>query len=63
MMSDVNKYRREADECRRNAESALRPVDRDAWLRLAADWVKLAEGAELASAFKDVPRGIGRAAR
>jgi hypothetical protein len=25
----------------------MRPVDREAWLRLAADWAKLAAGAEL----------------
>ena len=47
LMSDANKYRREAEECRRNAESAFSPIDREAWLRLAADWAKLAEGAEL----------------
>jgi hypothetical protein len=46
-MSDANKYRREAEECRRNSESAQRPIDREAWLRLAADYAKLAEGAEL----------------
>jgi hypothetical protein len=46
-MSDADRYRREAEECRRNAESAIRAVDRQAWLRLAADWAKLAEGAEI----------------
>lgn len=63
MMSDANKYRCEAEECRRNAESALRPIDRDAWLRLAADWAKLAEGTELTQRLKDVPLGTGGAAR
>jgi hypothetical protein len=43
----ANRYRREAEECRRNAQSALRPIDREAWLRLAGDWERLAEGAEL----------------
>lgn len=62
MMSDTNKYRREAQECRRNAESALRPVDREAWLRLAADWAKLAKGAELTQRSKDVSRGASTAA-
>jgi hypothetical protein len=46
-MSDADKYRREAEECRRNSESALRPIDQEAWLRLAADYTKLAEGVEL----------------
>jgi len=62
MMSDANKYRCEAEECRRNAERALRPIDRDAWLRLAADWAKLAEGVELTQCTKDVPRGTGNSA-
>ena len=56
MMSDANKYRREAEECRLNAECALRPIDREAWLRIAANWAKLAEGAELTQRLKDVPR-------
>ena len=43
----VEKYRREAEECRQYAERALRPADKDAWLRLAADWARLADGAEL----------------
>jgi len=43
----ANRYRREAEECRQNAEKAMRPVDREAWLRLAADWAKLAAGVEL----------------
>jgi hypothetical protein len=30
-----------------SAESALRPIDREAWLRLASDWERLAEGAQL----------------
>jgi hypothetical protein len=46
-MSDPDRYRREAEECRRNAESAIRAIDREAWFRLAADWAKLAEGAEI----------------
>jgi hypothetical protein len=43
----AQKYRREAEECNLNAQSAMRTVDREAWLRLAADWMKLAESAEL----------------
>jgi hypothetical protein len=49
----ANRYRREAEECRRNAEKAMRPVDREAWLRLAADWAKLAAGAELNNSSLD----------
>jgi hypothetical protein len=46
MLRDADQYRREAEECRKLAESAVSELDREAWLRLAADWIKLAEGAE-----------------
>ena len=48
----VERYRREAEECRQRAERALRPADKDAWLRLAADWARLAEGTELCRDLK-----------
>jgi hypothetical protein len=49
MMLDIqtNKFRREAEECRQNAEQAMNPRDRDAWLRLADDWMKLAQSDDL----------------
>jgi hypothetical protein len=35
------------EECRRQVEKAASELDREAWLRLAADdWLKLAEDAE-----------------
>jgi hypothetical protein len=43
----AQKYRREAEKCQLSAAKAVRTVDREAWLRLAADWTKLAESAEL----------------
>jgi hypothetical protein len=52
-MSDADRYRREAEECRENAWNALRTIDREAWLRLAADWAKLAESAELSRRLGD----------
>jgi len=33
---------KEAAECRREAERAVSPLDKEAWLRLAAEWSKLA---------------------
>ena len=53
-MPDIepDKFRREAAECRRNAEQARTPIDREAWLRLAEDWVKLARGDDLKRASK-----------
>jgi hypothetical protein len=43
---DVERFRREAEECRQQAERTLAPIDKEAWLRRAADWTKLAEDAE-----------------
>lgn len=42
---EADRYRTEAEECRRLADRAIRQPDKEAWLRLAADWLKLAEGA------------------
>jgi hypothetical protein len=46
MLRDADQFRQEAEECRKLAESAVRESDKEAWLRLAADWIKLAESAE-----------------
>jgi hypothetical protein len=43
----MNKFCREAEECRRNAEQAMNPFDRDSWLRLADDLMKLAQSEAL----------------
>jgi hypothetical protein len=59
MMSDANKYRREAEECRRNSERTIRLIDREAWLRLAADYTRLAEAAELAQHLQAISRDAG----
>ena len=47
MPRDADRFRQEAEECRKLAESAVGEPDKEAWLRLAADWMKLAESAEL----------------
>jgi hypothetical protein len=41
-MSDVQKYRQQAEECRKMADKAFSPLDKEAWLQLAADWLRLA---------------------
>jgi hypothetical protein len=46
MPGDADRYREEAEECRKLADSAVSQHDKEAWLRLAADWIKLAENAE-----------------
>ncbi|WP_187436980.1 hypothetical protein [Bradyrhizobium rifense] len=42
---DVARFRAQADECRRQVERAINPLDKEAWLRLASEWIKLAQKA------------------
>lgn len=42
--TDENRYRREAEECRRLAAKAVSPIDRDRLHRMADEWLKLAQG-------------------
>ena len=44
--TDADNFRRQADICQEQAAKAVTQPDKDAWLRLAADWLKLAENAE-----------------
>jgi hypothetical protein len=43
---DITRFRKQADECRQQAEHCINPLDRDAWLRLAGEWVTLAQDIE-----------------
>ena len=47
-MSDADsaRYRKQAQECREQAAKALSPLDKEAWLRVAEEWLKLALSAE-----------------
>ena len=38
-------YLRQAEECRRQAEKCVRDSDRDAWLKMAEEWERLAHDA------------------
>jgi hypothetical protein len=40
-MRTDEEYRRQAAECRRMAENARSPLDKDAWLRLAESWLQM----------------------
>jgi hypothetical protein len=40
---NVERFRTQAEECHQFAELATNPDYREAWLKLAGDWVKLAE--------------------
>jgi hypothetical protein len=47
-MSDQNvaRFRAQADDCRQQAERAINLLDKEAWLRLAGEWIKLAQASE-----------------
>ncbi|WP_193760667.1 hypothetical protein [Bradyrhizobium yuanmingense] len=44
--TDAERFRQEAEECRQLAASSINPLDKETWLRLAAEWLKMAEEAE-----------------
>jgi hypothetical protein len=44
--SDSERFRQEAEECLKLAERSVSQLDKEAWLRLAGDWIKLAENVE-----------------
>lgn len=43
---DTAKFRKQAAECRELAAKAQSSLDKEAWLRLAEDWLKLAVSKE-----------------
>ena len=48
-MSDDNatRFRKQAEECREQAAKAVSPLDKEAWLRVAEEWLKLALSVEM----------------
>ena len=43
---DADRYRKQADECREQAAKAVSPLNKEAWLRVAEEWLKLVLSAE-----------------
>jgi hypothetical protein len=43
---DIARFRAHAEQCQIQADRAVRPEDQEAWLRMAAEWIKLALDAE-----------------
>jgi hypothetical protein len=41
--SDATQFRNHAELCRAMAARAISEPEKESWLRLAADWIKLAE--------------------
>jgi hypothetical protein len=46
MSDDATRFRKEAEVCRQQAERAVSRLDKEAWLRAADEWLKLATSAE-----------------
>jgi hypothetical protein len=46
MSDDATRFRKQAEEARDYASRVHGPLDREAWLRVAEEWIKLAESAE-----------------
>jgi hypothetical protein len=38
----VDEYRAQAERCRQKAAEVISPLDKEAWLQLAAEWLALA---------------------
>jgi len=45
MKSDDRRFRDHVDYCRLEAEKSVDPADKKAWLKVAGDWLKMAEQA------------------
>jgi hypothetical protein len=43
---DAARFRKQADEACEHAQKAFSPLDKEAWLRVAEEWLKLAASAE-----------------
>jgi hypothetical protein len=44
--ADIAGLGAQAEECLKQAESSVSETDRETWLRMAAEWIKLVEDAE-----------------
>jgi hypothetical protein len=46
MSDDADRFREQAKEATEQAAKALSPLDKEAWLRVAQEWLKLAVSVE-----------------
>jgi hypothetical protein len=46
MSDDADRFREQAKEAAEQAAKALSPLDKEAWLRVAQEWLKLAVSVE-----------------
>jgi hypothetical protein len=43
---EADRFRKQDEECREQVAKAISPLDKDAWLRAAEEWLKLALSVE-----------------
>jgi hypothetical protein len=55
-MTDAERYRKTADECRREAEKAISPLDKKQWLQLEDEWLRLASWVDKEASSTEPPR-------
>lgn len=46
LSDDADRFRKQAEEARQQAEKSISPVDKEAWLRVAVEWLKLAQSVD-----------------
>jgi hypothetical protein len=46
MSDNAARFRKQAEEAREQAAKAISPLDKEAWLRVAEEWLKLATSAD-----------------
>ena len=47
MFEDATQYRERAEEARQITEKIINPLDKEVWLRVASEWLKLVQRAEM----------------
>lgn len=52
-MDDADRYRRQAKICLDEAQKATSVEDAEAWLKLAEEWMAMAEAAERQSSYEN----------
>jgi uncharacterized alpha-E superfamily protein len=53
MQEKVIQFRRQSQDCEDRAASARDPIDGDAWLKLAEEWLALARANEVAESAQN----------
>jgi hypothetical protein len=46
MASNANTYRKNADDCSTLAARSVRPADKERWLKIAEQWLQMAQEAD-----------------